>query len=216
MIKDGVLVFVCLVVGFVLTIGVYLLIYSRSKPGLQIPSLQTQFSLEKAPKNSVLGMITSYSGNVLWQSRISTAPPLTIFSSQKIQQGEGIMTGGNGTFIIQFDSILTISGTTNTAVNIIQTLPANFVFQQKEGMITYKKIDTTTPVSVRAFDLLITMVTGTCSLFADKDKSQVRVSVNSGSIDSAFTDSENTTTMLHVGEGHVLIFDNNTKKVTTI
>ena len=216
MIKDVVLVFICLVVGFVVTTGIYLLMYPRPVLGLQTPSLQTQFSLENAPTNSVIGMITSHSGNALWQSRISTASPLTITSSQKIQQGEGIMTGGNGNFVIQFRPILTISGARNTAVNIIQTLPANFVFQQKEGMVTYKKIDTTTPVSIRVFDLLITIATGICSISADKNTFQVKVAVNSGNVDSAFTDSQNTTNILHVVAGHVLLFDNNTKKVTII
>jgi hypothetical protein len=170
---------------------------------------KTLFSIENAPSKSLSGSVASVSGNVAWQSRIASFATL-INSPVKLQQGEKINTQSNGKAVINFSQVATITVSANTQLNFIQTLPANFVVDQAQGLSIYDK-NGDIPLSVRALDLLINVKTGTCSVLVDKDTSNIVVSVSTGSAMIAFNDTNNNTNILTVNKGEEYLFNNNTK-----
>ena len=80
---------------------------------------------------------------------------------------------------MDFPQAVTITASSNTQINFIQTLPANFVVEQKKGLSMYDKSGDI-PVSVRALDLLINIEKGTCTISVDKDTSDIIVTANPG------------------------------------
>jgi hypothetical protein len=170
---------------------------------------KTLFSVENAPSQTLSGKIASMSGSVAWQSR--TADYATLINSPvKLQQGEAISTYENGKATINFPAIGNMTFSPNTQVNFIQTLPANFVVEQKQGISTYTK-NGNIPVSIRALDLLINLEEGNCTVSVDKDSANITVTVNSGSIKVAFNDINNNTNIVTINEGEQYLFNNNTK-----
>jgi len=121
-----------LVVGFLAVTGAYLLV-TRQHVQILSPVVPTKFSLDNPPSQSLVGNISSLSGDILWQSR--TNQQLIITSPQKIQQGETLETGSKGQITIVFTDVATISAARNTKFSIVQTLPANLVIQQIQGQI---------------------------------------------------------------------------------
>ena len=170
---------------------------------------KTLFSIENAPSKSLSGNVASVSGNVAWQSRIASFATL-INSPVKLQQGEKINTQSNGKAVINFPQVATITVSANTQLNFIQTLPANFVVDQAQGLSIYDK-NGDIPLSVRALDLLVNVKTGTCSVFVDKDTSNIAVAVSTGSAMIAFNDTNNNTNILTINKGEEYLFNNNTK-----
>ena len=170
---------------------------------------KTLFSVENPPNQSLTGDILSMSGNVAWQSRIANYATL-INSPIKIQQGEEIDVQNNGNAIIDFTKVGKISVSPNTQINFIQTLPANFVLEQKQGILTFDK-NGNIPASIRALDLLINIEEGSCTISVDKDSSDIIITVNSGSVTIAFNDTNNQTNILTIKEGKEYLFNNNTK-----
>jgi len=170
---------------------------------------KTLFSIADAPGQSLSGEIASMSGNVGWQSR--TADYATLINSPvKVQQGEAISTYQNGETTVNFPGIGNMTLSPNTQVNFIQTLPANFVVEQKQGISAYIK-NGNIPISVRALDLLINFEEGNYAVSVDKDSTNIIVTVNSGSIIVAFNDTNNNTNIVTVKEGEQYLFNNNTK-----
>ena len=170
---------------------------------------KTLFSIENAPSQSLVGKVASISGNVAWQSRIASFATL-INSPVKLQQGEKINTQSNGKAVINFPQVVTITASANTQLNFIQTLPANFVVDQAQGLSIYNK-NGDIPLSVRALDLLVNIKTGTCSVLVDKDTSNIVVSVSTGLAMIAFNDTNNSTNILTINKGEEYLFNNNTK-----
>lgn len=209
MIKNILFLFSSIILGFVLIVSGYLLT-SKKTIATSNPFIPaTNFSLENAPTDSLIGKISSFSGNVAWQSR--TAPIANLINSNiDLRQGEELITQGNGKAYFQFPKILDISMQENSDLSIIQTLPANFVFEQKQGDVTYTKINGTTPVSVRGFDLLIE-VNGSVEISMDVKTSKVFVNVSSGTATAAYTDNQNNTQTVTINPKDEFSFDNNSK-----
>ena len=195
--------------GGVIVVAGYLWGAPRDSQFLKPFFPKTLFSIENAPSQSLTGEVTSISGNVSWQSRTANYATLITFPV-KLLQGEEIDTQNNGEAIITFSKVGKITVSPNTQVNFIQTLPANFVIEQKQGLSTYDKAGDV-PVSVRALDLLINLEKGTCTVSVDKDTSDVTVTVNAGSATAAYNDTNSNTNILTISEGEKYLFNNNTK-----
>lgn len=167
------------------------------------------FSLEKAPMESLSGKIATMSGSVKWQSRTSPSP-VPINSLRKLMQGEELETKKNGKATVEFDKVGMIKITPDTQLNFVQTLPANFVVEQKKGTAEYIKRGDI-PVSITSLDLLINLNSGRSIISVDEGNSQIIISVESGSATVAFNDRDNLTNILTVDEGREYIFNNDSR-----
>jgi hypothetical protein len=170
---------------------------------------KTLFSIANAPGQSLVGTISSMSGSVAWQSRAADYLAL-INSPIKLQQGETVSTYNNSKATLNFPTIGEITLSSGTQVNLIQTLPVNFVVEQQQGLATYNK-NGNIPVSIRALDLLINLTEGNCTVSVDKNSSDISVAVNSGIITVAFNDTNNNTNILTIDAEKKYLFNNDTK-----
>jgi len=209
MIKNIFLFIFSLFLASLLIIFGYLWLAPRNTKFLQPFFPKTLFSLENAPSNTLFGKTASASGEVFWQSRVATYAT-RINSPIKIQQGEEIDTYNNGKIFINFSSVGTISVFSDTQINFIQTLPANFVIEQKKGSVNYEKTGNV-PMSVRGLDLLININSGKNTVFVDAKTAKIIVIVQTGSVTLTFNDTGNKTNILTVESGREYIFNNDTK-----
>jgi hypothetical protein len=155
------------------------------------------------------GEVASISGNVSWLSRTASFAIL-INSPMKLQQGEEVITQNNGKVSIIFSKVVNLNVSPNTQVNLIQTLPTDFVVEEKQGLVMYDK-NGETPVSIRALDLLINIDKGSCEVLVDKDTSDITVTVSAGSVTVAFNDTYNNTNIKSISEGKKYLFNNDSK-----
>ena len=209
MVKKIILFTFSIAISTILVIFGYLWESPRDSQLLKPFFPKTLFSIENAPDQSLIGEVASVSGNIAWQSR--TANYATLISSPvKLQQGEEIDAQNNGNAVISFPGVGEITVFPNTQINFIQTLPANVVVEQKQGLSIYDK-NGNIPISIRALDLLINPTEGTCTVSVDKDSTEIIVTVDSGSATLAFNNINNVTNILTVKKGYEYVFNNNTK-----
>lgn len=169
------------------------------------------FSLEKAPGESIKGNITSLSGNVGWQSRTATETA-QITSLQAVQQGEAVETKDNGKMTLQFGNVFAADLSPNTFLNIVQTLPTQFVIDQSKGKTDFIKLGQT-PLTVRSYRLLITINSGNTLIETNEKKGIITATVKKGSITVAYNNiKQETTSVLTINEGDQYIFDNNSRE----
>lgn len=204
-------IFITVIIGFAATVGTYM-VFHKQHVQLLSPLSPTHFSLANAPTDSLIGTISALSGTVSWQSRIADNP-VTLQSPRQIQQGESLFTGSDGSLALTFPTIATITLLKNSQINIIQTLPVNVVIQQIDGTVTYIAQSSTTPLSIRALDLLTTSTNGQVIISVDKVKSLITLSVVNGSATIAYTDTNNKSQVMTLAVNKKIIFNNNTKKV---
>jgi hypothetical protein len=201
-----------LFVGSFFTGLVLVIIFSPKtmpKPKQELISPQMEkiasFSAEIPPSNSLKGSVTSLTGNILWQSRIATEAA-KIANLTKVQQGEQIKTESDGIVKIEFKDQAKLSVSAKSQLNIVQTIPANFVFAQTEGTVEYERSGEI-PLSVRAMHLLIDQDLGDVIVSVNKDDSTVAVNVQKGKVTIAFNDIDLKSNVITVVEGKKYIFD---------
>ena len=215
--KSIIINLVLFIIFFAAAAAATILIYTslaRTNTNLLKPFFpKTYFSVANPPSESQVGQIATLSGSVAWESRTSNIA-VTITVPQKIQQGEELDTLANGKATIDFKNAVSISVDPNSQVGIIQTLPANLVFDQKQGLVTYTK-EGDLPISVRTFDLL-TNVDGSAIFSNDPKTFEVEVTVSSGSAKAAYDDLNYNTHVVTVEKGHRFLFNNNTKRGETL
>jgi len=206
----NILLFLCsLFIGVILLLGYKTLTLKRNnQPVTTSLSKPTQFSLEKAPRDSIRAGILSLSGKVEWQSR-TAGTPVSITKPQSIQQGEIITTGENGKVVIKVPAVSLISMSPKTKLNFIQTLPADLVLEQDNGISRYTKTGAV-PVSIRSMDLLVTLIDGVSTLSVDMADDSVSVTVEKGSLTAAYNDSQNTSNLTTVNAGDTFVFNDDT------
>jgi hypothetical protein len=209
MLKNILLLIISIAVGALIIILGFLWLSPRDTQIIKIIIPKSLFSLENAPTDTLVGEIASLSGKVAWQSRVAPVAIL-INSPLKLQQGEEVDTYDNGNVTINFAQFGTITESFNTQVNLIQTLPENFVIEQKQGTITFDKIGDN-QTSIIALDLLININSGQSSIFVDKENSKITVSIKTGLATVAFNDNANNTNVISIKNGDKYIFDDNTK-----
>lgn len=171
------------------------------------------FSIETPPKNSIKGTIESLSGTVKWESRTATQAA-EITKPVTISQGESLETGEDGNVTIIFPEIASISLSSQSKISISQTLPANFVFDQKEGSASYEKTGEI-PISIRAFHLLTTLNTGKLTLTVDKENAEISIDVKKGSATVAFNNLENVSTVIDIEEGEKFTYNDDSRATST-
>jgi hypothetical protein len=169
------------------------------------PLSVSEFSMEDAPRDSLNGRITSFNGDVQWQSRVATEPA-QLKRKRIILQGESIQTKDTGNVTFEFNNTASITLLANTEVAIIQSLPANLLLQQKTGDATYTKLGKIS-VSMQVSNLLINQEEGKLNISIDPDLSYVTVKVKEGSAKAAYTNSENVSTVVAVTAGNAFVFD---------
>lgn len=148
----NVLWFVCAVSTGVLLAS--LIFYKKTSVIVSLPSpspFTSDFDLNDPPSLALKGQAT-VDGEVNWQSRMATQSAL-ITVPQTIQQGESLETMA-GLVSLEFANVANLALAAQTHVDIVQTLPANLVFAQTSGQVSYKKLSTF-PISVRIMHLLI-------------------------------------------------------------
>ncbi len=209
MIKNILLFIVFLILGTTAVVIGYLWAVPGDTQLLKPFFPKTLFSIQNAPSESLKGEIASVSGSVAWQSRIAPYASL-INSPQKLQQGEEVDTHSNGQAGIIFPGVGIINISSDSQINFIQTLPANFVVNEKQGTAVFEKTGTV-PISIRGLDLLINLDSGKSSISVDKKTSQVTIRVEEGSVTLAFTDTNNNTEIVPISAGNEYVFNNNTK-----
>lgn len=174
---------------------------------------KASFSIEQPPKNSLKGTIKSMSGIVKWESRTATAPS-EIIKPVTIQQGEVLETGETGETTIIFKDIASITLSPDSILSITQTLPINFVFDQKDGSVSFEKLGET-PISVRALHLLTKINSGKLTLTIDKETGKITINVKRGSATVGFNNLENVSTVLNIQEGKKFIYNDETRETST-
>lgn len=174
------------------------------------PSGTYQFSIEPPPSDTLVGIITQMDGTIQWESRVATEPA-ELTEKVPVAQGEKLITDKDGTISVQFATDTTIALEPESELNIVQTLPASFVFNQLKGTVTYDQDTDTIPVAVRARHLLIRIRSGSIIIsFADDDP-YITVDGTKGAFEVAYNDRELVSHRLSVEEGDTLIFDDETR-----
>lgn len=175
----------------------------------------SRFSLSKAPSKSLVGSISSMSGDIKFSDRLATESAILTNQLTEIQQGTALDTGDDGNISVKFtkDSspAAELKLLPNTSVGIIQTLPANIVFYQTKGIAEYKKL-LNLPVSIRILHLLIDNG-GDIEVSLDKDYPIVTTKVLNESITVAYNNINNISRTWTAQKGEELIFNDTTRRV---
>lgn len=164
----------------------------------------TRFSLEKAPSQSLVGKIISMVGEVQYESRLATESA-RIYSPQEVQQGESLLTGIDGSLILNYKDVAEINLENDSGVKIIQTLPADLVFAQTIGSIEYKKIGQT-PLSIRVGHMLVEN-NGDVKISFTSDSPITTIALINGTATVAYNDLYNISRVVDVSAGQVLRFN---------
>ncbi len=210
--KKIILFFVSIILGFGLVLfyfrSVIYPVNTKSAVSWQQPKENSQFSLEKAPQDSLVGNILSVSGVVNWQSRVATEPSQLV-SPVPLQQGEKIVTD-KGSLSLELGSGL-ISLSSQTELSFVQTLSTNIVLEQDQGTVNYTKISDM-PLGVRSLSLLSQIATGSATISVDKKLQTVTIEVNQGEVTVAYNDADFVSQVKTISKGNKFIFDDETKK----
>lgn len=170
----------------------------------------SQFSLTKAPSQSLKGKIIDYSGEVFYQSRTATqAAELTNFNLV-VQQGEDYLTKEDSGLSLLFPNHIQLELAENTELKIIQTLPQATVFSQLNGEVEYQTLGEY-PLSVRTAYLL-TELNGNILITRDSENSLVEIEVKSGQARLGYNDLNYQSHTLNLSAGEIFIFNYDTRQ----
>ncbi len=203
--KKLLIFFIFLFIGIVLGSICYVWKSNQTNSDIERVKKEPRFSIEKAPKNSEKGTIQSMTGIIKWQSRIATEAA-QITQPVPIQQGEELMSGEDGSAIINYLTGLIISLSPNSHISVIQTLPTNFVFNQINGTIEYQK-NNPIPMAIRSLHLLTQMDNGDIQIVIDEKTKSIDITVKRGSARIAFNDLKNLSNVLSLQQGDLYQFD---------
>jgi hypothetical protein len=170
----------------------------------------SSYSKEKAPKNSLTGLLSVDSSMVFWQGRTATESAKVI-GIRQIQQGETIETDKSGKGTLSFSQILSADIKGDTKLEIVQLLPASLVFLQTRGIINYISTGIY-PISIRSYHLLISGADD-FSVNVDSNKRIIVLKVNKGKAVVAYNSLAYISKTLEVGSGKTLIFKDASRKV---
>lgn len=175
----------------------------------------SRFSLDKAPSTSLVGSITSMTGDVFFEPRLATESA-KIVAPISIQQGESFSTGINGNLILNFKDATEVVLENDSGIDVIQTLPADLVFRQTLGTVDYKKIGTY-PVSIRVGHLLVENEGDLKISFTgngqSKDSPVTTVIVINGTATIAYNNLNNDSRMVNLTTGQILEFNEGNRRV---
>ncbi len=175
-------------------------------------AVPAEFSLDKAPSQSLKVKVATISGTVKWQSRIASQAASMTTTSIPIQQGEIISTEDDGTASLTIPSQFLITLEPLSRLTFIQLLPLDLVVSQEQGIITYKKIGNY-PFSIRIKRLLVKNE-GEIKAEIDEKRSLIVIEVLDGTITASYNDTNFVSQIVTVQKGQQFIFDNSRRKAT--
>lgn len=178
----------------------------QQKPIIQKQKKISTFSIETPPSKSLKGSIISRSGTLFWESRIATAPS-ELKNNVQIQQGERLITKDKSSITVNFDHVCSIVFSENADLSFIQTLPVDFVVEQKKGTIKYV-VNGNTPLSIRIRNALITKISGTIQITVTDDDPIISISVIQGTARIGFNDLDYVSQVFTLQEGQVYEYNN--------
>lgn len=170
------------------------------------------FSLDVPPAKSLKGQIESMTGDIEWQSRSATEPA-KLTQKKPVLQGEEFWTKEDGTLNIRFENVVEITADANTHLNIVQTLPMNFVVLQDSGAAAYKKSPAAAPTSIRTLHVLTQLNDGEADV--EVDDTAITLTVKTGSVTVAYNDKKNISRVVTINGGNTYTFDDKTRKGET-
>ena len=159
------------------------------------------FSIETPPSESLKGSIVSKTGIIFWESRIATAPS-ELKENVQIQQGEELLTHEKSGITVNFDQVGTIVLSENADLSFIQTLPVDFVVEQKNGTIKYT-MNGKTPLSIKIRSALITKTSGEIQITATDGDPIVLISTLQGTAKIGFNDLDYVSQVFTLREGQM-------------
>lgn len=165
----------------------------------------TAFSLENAPAESVRGKIATFSGTVNWQSRTATEAA-RLRQAGGVQQGESLTTGDDGAAAVEFANFGSVTMGQKTGVDIIQTLPADLVFEVASGSAEFTSFGAA-PFSVRGRHLLVTITNGSVRVSTNEVNHTVTVETTDSPVVVAYNDRQFNSHVLNLGKNQTFSFD---------
>ncbi len=175
----------------------------------QPPTSQLNFNIAVPPKNSLVGQLEAMSGEVYWQSRVATEPA-QLSNTRPIQQGENLMTGENGQGAVTFSQRGSLQLSRSSAIELIQTLPGKFVFNQLAGTVDYYNNETGV-WSVRVLHLLIIINQGEVRVAIDKDTGMVTATVVKGTARIGYNDREYNSQVMNLKADERFVFNDHSR-----
>jgi len=209
--KNVFLFLFCLTLGCLIVYEYRKYTYYQKTSELKTPVSKTlPFSIATPPKYSLKGNIVSFTDSVRIQSREATQES-RLTTTTPVLQGEDFWTEETGNIQIQFPENVDITVLPNTHIGIVQTLPNKFVFLQDSGEVTYKNRQDS-PLAIRVLRLLIAQKKGEIYIAIDEAGAVITVTVNEGSVDIGFNDTDIVSNVIHVADGFSYVFDTEIKK----
>lgn len=206
--KDIKLFIISLLIGIGLVFGysVFKTQNFQQKPIIQKQKQTTTFSIGTPPSESLKGSIASRSGTLFWESRIATAPG-ELKDNVQIQQGERLITKDKSSLIVNFDHVCSFVFSENADLSFIQTLPIDFVVEQKKGTIKYV-VNGNTPLSIRIRNALITKISGMIQITVTDEDPIISISTVQGTAQIGFNDLDYNSQVFTLQEGQVYEYNN--------
>ncbi len=170
------------------------------------------FLVEKPPKDSLVGTILTLDGDVKWQSRTATTPAV-LAENISLYQQETVETGEDGIFAALFGNAIEVDLSSNSIVDLTQTLPTNFVINQRKGTVKYVQKNASIPLTVRSYPLIV-KITGTTTIKIDDEEEDIILHIESGSITLAYNDFDVVSNVVTAKEGDTVAFDKTTREVS--
>lgn len=201
---------VFLFIGIILGSTCYIWKNNQTNDDIERVKKEPRFSVDEAPKNSEKGTIQTMTGTIKWQSRIATEAS-QIIQPVPIQQGDELISGEDGSAVVNYLSGLTISLSPDSHISVVQTLPTNFVFNQINGTIEYQK-DSPISLGVRSLHLLAQIDNGSVQIVTDEKAMTVEITVKRGSVRIAFNDLENISNVVSLSQGDRYLFDDEKRR----
>lgn len=198
------------IISFILGAGLVFGYSHLNKPKtIPVPSTSVKttiipvpsFSIETPPSESLQGSISARLGRLFWESRTATEPA-ELTTDEKMKQGERLVTKSKSKATIQFETLTTITLSENSDISFVQTLPTDFVVEQKNGTIAYE-INGTTPLSVRIRNALLTKNIGSLQIAMKDGDPIILISTIKGTADIGFNDANFVSQVFTLREGQV-------------
>jgi hypothetical protein len=193
-------------IGLVFGYSVFKTQNFQQKPIIQKQKQTATFSIETPPSESLKGSIASRSGTLFWESRIATAPS-ELKDNVQIQQGERLITKDKSNLIVNFDHVCSIVFSENADLSFIQTLPIDFVVEQKKGTIKYVA-NGNAPLSIRIKNALITKISGMIQITVTDEDPIISISTVQGTAKIGFNDLDYNSQVFTLQEGQVYEYNN--------
>jgi hypothetical protein len=161
------------------------------------------------PKDSLIGEISSPSGEILWQSRTSTGAA-TLGQVTQIKQGEKLVTKNNSQVTINFSPGIIIQEFSASDIEFIQTLTQNVVINQLSGRVSYNQTGTI-PLSIRTLHLLVNVASPDLVITTNSENDLVYLDIYAGSVTLGYNNPDFQTITQTIPSGKRVVFHDLTR-----